>query len=264
MTVQQFDLFGNPVIIPITKEEKAKIQPASKQEQAPKEIMPKSLPLFGELDEAGNIIVLAEPENIVSETEAPKPAEEEVVYSDNQIRVKIKAKVEEEEQVSYKKRGRKPNPNPKEKVEKISTTPGNKRGPKPGPRRGRPKGQDVDADVELLNVPDEETLNKRLYWGIAEVAQMFGVNNSLIRYWANEFEMIQPRTSRKGDRHFRVEDIKNLQIIYNLLKVRKFSIEGAKKYLEGNKKKIDVNVEVSDSLLKIKGFLTELKLNLGI
>ncbi len=260
MTAQQFDLFGNPVIIRIAKEETAKTQSAPKQEQAPKEIMPKPLPLFGELDEAGNIIVLAEPENVASETEVLKPAEEEVVYSDNQIRVKIKTKVEGEELVPYKRRGKKPNSNPTKKIEKESTVPGTK----PEARRGRPKGEYVDADIELLNIPDDETLNKKLYRGISEVAQMFGVNNSLIRFWANEFDMIQPRTSRKGDRHFRVEDIKNLHIIYNLLKVRKFSIEGAKKYLDGNKQKIDVNVEVSDLLLKIKGFLNELKANLGL
>ena len=207
--------------------------------------MPKSLPLFGELDEDGKIITTDEPGKTTAETD-------EVVYSDDQIRIKIKPKAEGYDATKEpgKKRGRKP-----------STTP---KVVKPKQKLGRPTNEEMEAKVELLNIPDDETLNKKLYWGITEVALMFGVNNSMIRFWANEFDIIKPRTSRKGDRHFRVEDIKNLQIIYNLLKNRKFSIEGAKKYLDGNKKKIDVNVQMSESLLKIKSFLIELKSNLGI
>ena len=61
---------------------------------------------------------------------------------------------------------------------------------------------------------------------------MFGVNTSLIRFWENEFDVLEPRKNRKGDRFFKPTDVKNLQLIYDLLRRRKFTIEGAKEYLK--------------------------------
>jgi DNA-binding transcriptional MerR regulator len=127
----------------------------------------------------------------------------------------------------------------------------------------RPIISDVDAATALLNVPDDETLNQKMYYRISVVAKWFGVNNSLIRYWENEFDILKPRLTRKGDRLFRVEDVKNLQLIYQLLKVRKFSVEGAKKYLNQNKQKADAHLELTESLTKIRTFLSDLKATLG-
>jgi DNA-binding transcriptional MerR regulator len=122
----------------------------------------------------------------------------------------------------------------------------------------------MDEEVGLVNIPDEEELRKKLYYPIREVAAFFNVNTSLIRAWEVEFDVLQPRKNRKGDRLFRVEDIKNLQIIYYLLRNKKFSVDGAKKYLKENKKKADTNQQLLQSLTKFRSFLVELKTNLQV
>ena len=129
-------------------------------------------------------------------------------------------------------------------------------------KRGRKSFKDMDTEVDLIEVPDDEVLNQKLYYSISEVAGWFKVNTSLLRYWENEFDILQPRKTRKGDRLFRVEDIKNLQLIYFLLRQRKFSIDGAKNYLKNNKKEADTQVQLVESLTKFKSFLLELKANL--
>jgi DNA-binding transcriptional MerR regulator len=93
------------------------------------------------------------------------------------------------------------------------------------------------------------------------VAAMFRENQSLIRYWETEFDILEPRKNRKGDRFFRPVDIKNLLLIYDLLRRRKFTIEGAKEFLKKNKK-AEEKFAAIQSLQKIKGFLLELKANL--
>jgi DNA-binding transcriptional MerR regulator len=102
-----------------------------------------------------------------------------------------------------------------------------------------------------------------LYYGITEVAGWFNVNVSQIRFWENEFDILQPRKTKKGDRLFRVADIKNLELIYHLIRQRKFSIEGAKAYLKNNKQAADTNFKITQSLTKFRSFLLELKANLG-
>ncbi|TAN13929.1 MAG: MerR family transcriptional regulator [Chitinophagaceae bacterium] len=97
------------------------------------------------------------------------------------------------------------------------------------------------------------------YYGIGEVAEMFHVNTSLIRYWENEFDILKPKKNRKGDRLFRPEDIQHLQLIYHLLRERKFTIEGVKKKLKEEKKTTEQHFEMVQSLQKIRQFLTELK-----
>ncbi len=129
-------------------------------------------------------------------------------------------------------------------------------------KRGRKSFKEMDSEVDLINIPEDEVLQKKLYYSISEVAGWFKVNTSLLRYWENEFDILQPRKTRKGDRLFRVEDIKNLQLIYFLLRQRKFSIDGAKNYLKTNKKAADTQIQIQDSLTKFKSFLLELKANL--
>lgn len=133
---------------------------------------------------------------------------------------------------------------------------------KPKSKRGRKSFKEMDEEVGLINIPDEDELNKKLYYPIREVAAFFNVNTSLIREWEVEFDILQPRKNRKGDRLFRVEDIKNLHIIYYLLRNKKFSVDGAKKYLKENKKKADVQQQLLQSLTKFRSFLVELKTNL--
>ncbi|WP_245586876.1 MerR family transcriptional regulator [Sediminibacterium salmoneum] len=129
-------------------------------------------------------------------------------------------------------------------------------------KRGRKSFKEMDAGIDLIDIPTDEMLKQKLYYSISEVASWFKVNTSLLRYWENEFDILQPRKTRKGDRLFRVEDIKNLQLIYLLLRQRKFSIEGAKAYLKSNKNKIDTETLLVQTLGNFKKFLLELKSSL--
>jgi DNA-binding transcriptional MerR regulator len=100
---------------------------------------------------------------------------------------------------------------------------------------------------------------ERLYYSIGEIAEMFQVNTSLIRFWENEFEILQPKKNKKGNRLFTPEDLKNLKIIFHLVKERGYTLEGAKKKLAGNKNDIEIQMQLKDTLTRMKGFLTELK-----
>ena len=126
--------------------------------------------------------------------------------------------------------------------------------------RGRKKIKETEPE-EPIEVPEDEILFQKAYYGIGEVAEMFKVNVSLIRYWENEFDILQPRKNRKGDRFFRPTDIKNLQLIHDLIRRRKFTLEGAKEFIKQNKQANEKH-ELIQSLQKIKSFLLELKANL--
>lgn len=128
-------------------------------------------------------------------------------------------------------------------------------------KRGRKSLKEIAVNAGLIQVPEDEILFKKQYYPIGEVAAMFRENQSLIRYWETEFDILQPRKNRKGDRFFRPVDIKNLVMIYDLLRRRKFTIEGAKEYLKNNKK-AEEKFAAIQSLEKIKGFLLELKASL--
>lgn len=124
--------------------------------------------------------------------------------------------------------------------------------------RGRKSQKTYAAEADLVEVPDDETLFQRQYYAIGEVAQMFKVNPSLLRFWESEFDIIKPRKNRKGDRHFRPADIKNLQLIYDLLRRRKLTIDGARDFIR-NSKKAQERFEMIQSLQKIRTFLLEIK-----
>jgi DNA-binding transcriptional MerR regulator len=72
----------------------------------------------------------------------------------------------------------------------------------------------------------------KLYYTIGEVADMFNVNTSLIRFWEKEFNLIQPKKSKKGNRMFTPKDIENFNKIYHLVKTNGYTLEGAKKALK--------------------------------
>lgn len=127
--------------------------------------------------------------------------------------------------------------------------------------RGRMKLSDMDGVVDLVEVPDDEQLFQKRYYNIGAVSDMFKVNVSLIRFWENEFDILKPKKNGKGDRLFRPEDIKNLQLIYHLLREKKYTIEGARDFLKKNKKNSET-FAVIESLKKTKAFLLELKANL--
>ena len=128
-------------------------------------------------------------------------------------------------------------------------------------KRGRRSLKDIALTADLIQIPEDEILFQKQYYSIGQVAEMFRENQSLIRYWETEFDILEPRKNRKGDRFFRPIDIKNLVLIYDLLRRRKFTIEGAKDYLKKNKK-AEEKFAVIQNLEKIKGFLLELKASL--
>jgi DNA-binding transcriptional MerR regulator len=111
-------------------------------------------------------------------------------------------------------------------------------------------------------MPYREKEIEKLYYPIGEVAEMFGVTTSLLRYWENEFDILKPRKNRKGDRSFTQQDIANLRIIHNLLKERGFTIKGAKKFLKERADETRQKAQVIESLHKVRGFLEELKAEL--
>jgi len=128
-------------------------------------------------------------------------------------------------------------------------------------KRGRRPLKELELEAENIRVPEDEILFQKQYYSIGEVAEMFRVNTSLIRTWENEFDIIEPRKNRKGDRHFRPIDIKNLVLIHHLIRQRKYTLEGAKDYIRKNKAAAE-RFAMIQSLQKIKGFLLEIKANL--
>ena len=83
----------------------------------------------------------------------------------------------------------------------------------------------------------EIKLPEKLYYNIGEISKAFNVNPSLLRFWEKEFDILNPKKTIKGTRKYNSVDIKNLKLIYNLLKVRGFTIDGAKEKLKTESKK---------------------------
>lgn len=132
---------------------------------------------------------------------------------------------------------------------------------KPKSTRGRKSMKEMVASVERVQVPEDEILFQKSYYSIGKVAEMFQVNQSLIRLWEREFDVLKPKKNAKGDRLFRPEDIKNIQLIHHLTRAQKYTMEGAKEYFKNNKKAED-KFAMIESLKKIKSFLTELRAHL--
>lgn len=102
-------------------------------------------------------------------------------------------------------------------------------------------------------------LPEKRYYGIGEVAKAFDVNTSLIRFWEKEFDALKPKKNAKGNRKFTPQDIKNLQLIFHLVKERGFTLEGAKIHLKENKQKTLENFEIIEKLEHIKSELIKIK-----
>ncbi|WP_066224214.1 MerR family transcriptional regulator [Formosa haliotis] len=102
-------------------------------------------------------------------------------------------------------------------------------------------------------------LPEKRYYGIGEVAKAFDVNASLIRFWEKEFDVLKPKKNAKGNRKFTPEDIKNLKLIFHLVKERGFTLDGAKTHLKEEKKKTLTNFDIIDKLEDIKNQLIRIK-----
>ncbi|MBT8296952.1 MAG: MerR family transcriptional regulator [Maribacter sp.] len=102
-------------------------------------------------------------------------------------------------------------------------------------------------------------LPEKRYYGIGEVARAFGVNTSLIRFWEKEFDALKPKKNAKGNRKFTPQDIKNLQLIYHLVKERGFTLEGAKTHLKEERQKTLSNFDIIQKLEHVKSELVKIK-----
>ncbi|KRP29439.1 MerR family transcriptional regulator [Polaribacter sp.] len=102
-------------------------------------------------------------------------------------------------------------------------------------------------------------LPEKRYYKIGEVAQAFQVNTSLIRFWEKEFDVLKPKKNAKGNRLFTQEDLKNIKVIFNLVKERGFTLEGAKKKLKKNLDEIFNNQEIISRLESVKAELIKIK-----
>jgi DNA-binding transcriptional MerR regulator len=100
---------------------------------------------------------------------------------------------------------------------------------------------------------------EKLYFSIGEVAEMFSVAPSLIRFWESEFDIIKPKKNRKGNRQFTKEDIDNVRTIYHLVKEKGFTLQGAKEMLRNDSQAVRDKMEMIESLRRVKSFMTELK-----
>jgi len=108
-------------------------------------------------------------------------------------------------------------------------------------------------------VPYKKPKIEKVFYSISEVAEMFDVNTSNIRFWENEFDILKPHKNKKGNRMFTPEDIENLRIIYHLLKERGMTIKGAQMKLKENREDTLQNFEVVRRLQDIRQTLIEIK-----
>jgi hypothetical protein len=115
--------------------------------------------------------------------------------------------------------------------------------------RGRKSVKEMSEGVALIEVPEDDILFQKMYYTIGKVADMFKVNQSLIRLWENEFDVLKPKKNGKGDRLFRPEDIKNIQLIYHLMRERNdLNICYNSKFIEN----LNITYNINNNLTKNK------------
>jgi DNA-binding transcriptional MerR regulator len=102
-------------------------------------------------------------------------------------------------------------------------------------------------------------LPEKRYYKIGEVAKAFGLNTSHIRFWEKEFDILKPKKNKKGNRLFTQEDIKNLKLIYHLVKEKGFTLDGAKGKMKESPKRIKNNHDIITRLETVKAELIKIK-----
>lgn len=101
---------------------------------------------------------------------------------------------------------------------------------------------------------------EKLYYSMSEVAEMFDVNQSLIRYWESKFDCLRPKKNKKGNRMFRPEDIENFKIIYHLVKECGMTLDGAKRAMkQQGSEKVSRNAELLEKLQSVRAMLIEVR-----
>jgi len=108
-------------------------------------------------------------------------------------------------------------------------------------------------------MPYKEKEIEKLYYSIGEIATMLSVNASLIRFWEKEFDIINPKKNKKGNRMFSREDVKNLKLIFHLVKQKGYTLQGAQASIVNGKKAALEDMEAIERLQRVRGFLMEMK-----
>lgn len=173
------------------------------------------------------------------------------IYSDQSIRVKIKAKQPVIAETNLQTATNEEKDTPKKQQQSP-------------PKKKRKTKKELEEERKLIKLPEDETLKQKLYHSVSEVAKLFHVTPAQIRILENKFDILKPKKNKNSGSLYRFEDIKNVELIFHLLKDRKFSTEGAIEYLKSNKQKADVHFELTQTLLKFRSFLLEMKSNLGL
>ena len=110
----------------------------------------------------------------------------------------------------------------------------------------------------------EENNTGKYYYSIGEVAEMFGVNTSMIRYWENEFDVLRPRKNKKGNRMFTQRDVRYVHMIYHLTKIKGYTLAGAKMALKDKFSEYEERVMLLETLDKTRKFLVEIDKELEV
>ena len=113
--------------------------------------------------------------------------------------------------------------------------------------------------MQVKMFPDDPDKIKKQYYAIGEVSKALDVNTSTIRFWGTKFASINPKKNRKGNRMFTPEDFEILKRIHHLVKVKGYTIKGAQEALKSSGKQLNEEVQIRESLLKLRSFLEELK-----
>lgn len=108
-------------------------------------------------------------------------------------------------------------------------------------------------------MPKQNSKIEKLYYSISEVAELFDVNTSLIRYWENEFDSIKPHKNKKGNRMFTKEDIEDVRLVFYLVKERGMTLKGAQQKIKENKSDTMQEHEIVSRLKDIRQMLLEIK-----
>ncbi len=112
-------------------------------------------------------------------------------------------------------------------------------------------------------MPYKEKEIEKKYFTIGEVAHELAVATSLIRFWEGEFDIIRPKKNRKGNRQFTQEDIKNVKLIYYLVKEKGYTLQGAREFIKNDVEAASNKIEMIESLRKVRTFLEQLRKELA-
>ena len=122
-----------------------------------------------------------------------------------------------------------------------------------------PKISAVSLYLETDAMPYKEKEIEKQYYTIGEVAALFDVAPSLIRFWETEFDQLKPKKNKKGNRQYMAKDIEELRSVYHLVKERGFTIQGAKEVLKNKSVQTKDKIEIINSLEKVRSFLVGIK-----